>query len=156
MNFGTFWRWRFHSCCIDSSSDLKQFYFYHFFHYLFIYLFFEKNMEWNFMEWTLKKVDVDFVCTSYCSYYSLFKKLWAAFLRGNLAPYASECFVLNLQMKKIVTGAIKIETYFFGCILNFPIYYLLIFHILSTITHILLNPICWSFSHGPVVIKHSL
>ena len=38
MNFGTFLRRSFHSCCIDSSSNPKEFYLHHFFHFLLIFL----------------------------------------------------------------------------------------------------------------------
>ena len=52
MNFGAFWRWRFHSCYIDSSSNPKEFYFYHFFIF---YQFFWKNRGLNFMKWLINK-----------------------------------------------------------------------------------------------------
>ena len=42
MNFGTFWGSRFHSCYIDSSSNLKEFLFTLFFLFI-IYYFFWKN-----------------------------------------------------------------------------------------------------------------
>ena len=52
MNLGTFWRWRFHSCYIDSSNNPKQFCLCHFFIF---YKFFWKNKGVNFVKWLINK-----------------------------------------------------------------------------------------------------
>ena len=51
-DFWYFWRWNFHSCYIDSSSNPKEFYFYHFFIY---YYLFWKNRGLTFMKWLINK-----------------------------------------------------------------------------------------------------